>query len=163
MERLHEMKGKIVSINISEKKGERKTPVQEAVIKEDFGIEGDAHASSEWHRQVSLLAIESVRKMQEMGLDVKPGDFAENITTEGLDLLALPIGTRLKIGKDVIGEVSQIGKVCHTRCAIYEQAGDCVMPKEGIFIRVLKSGVTKVGDEIDVAFRENLDIVEQRL
>lgn len=158
-----EMKGKVVSINISEKKGERKTPVQEAVIKEDFGIEGDAHASSEWHRQVSLLAIESVRKMQEMGLDVKPGDFAENITTEGLDLLALPIGTRLKIGKDVIGEVSQIGKVCHTRCAIYEQAGDCVMPKEGIFIRVLKSGVTKVGDEIDVAFRENLDTVEQRL
>jgi MOSC domain-containing protein YiiM len=157
------MKGKVVSINISEKKGERKTPVQEAVIKEDFGIEGDAHASSEWHRQVSLLAIESVRKMQEMGLDVKPGDFAENITTEGLDLLALPIGTRLKIGKDIIGEVSQIGKVCHTRCAIYEQAGDCVMPKEGIFIRVLKSGVTKVGDEIDVAFRENLDTVEQRL
>ena len=158
-----EMKGKVVSINISEKKGERKTPVQEAVIKEDFGIEGDAHASSEWHRQVSLLAIESVRKMQEMGLDVKPGDFAENITTEGLDLLALPIGTRLKIGKDIIGEVSQIGKVCHTRCAIYEQAGDCVMPKEGIFIRILKSGVTKVGDEIDVAFRENLDTVEQRL
>jgi MOSC domain-containing protein YiiM len=157
------MKGKVVSINISEKKGERKTPVQEAVIKEDFGIEGDAHASSEWHRQVSLLAIESVRKMQEMGLDVKPGDFAENITTEGLDLLALPIGTRLKIGKDIIGEVSQIGKVCHTRCAIYEQAGDCVMPKEGIFIRILKSGVTKVGDEIDVAFRENLDTVEQRL
>lgn len=160
---MREMKGKVVSINISEKKGERKTPVQEAVIKEDFGIEGDAHASSEWHRQVSLLAIESVRKMQEMGLDVKPGDFAENITTEGLDLLALPIGTRLKIGKDVIGEVSQIGKVCHTKCAIYEQAGDCVMPKEGIFIRVLKSGVTKVGDEIDVAFRENLDTVEQRL
>lgn len=157
------MKGKVISINISEKKGERKTPVQEAVVKEDFGIEGDAHASSEWHRQVSLLAIESVRKMQEMGLDVKPGDFAENITTEGLDLLTLPIGTRLKVGKDVIGEVSQIGKVCHTRCAIYEQAGDCVMPKEGIFIRVLKGGVTKVGDEIDVAFRENLDIVEQRL
>jgi MOSC domain-containing protein YiiM len=157
------MKGKVVSINISEKKGERKTPVQEAVIKENYGIEGDAHASSEWHRQVSLLAIESVSKMQEMGLDVKPGDFAENITTEGLDLLALPLGTRLRIGKEVIGEVSQIGKVCHTRCAIYEQAGDCVMPKEGIFIRVLKSGVTKVGDEIDVAFRESLDSVEQKL
>ena len=157
------MKGKVVSINISEKKGERKTPVQEAIIKENYGIEGDAHASAEWHRQVSLLAIESVRKMQEMGLDVKPGNFAENITTEGLDLLALPLGTRLRIGNDVIGEVSQIGKVCHTRCAIYEQAGDCVMPKEGIFIRVLKGGITRVGDEIDVAFRENLDIVEQRL
>ena len=88
---MREMKGKVVSINISEKKGERKTPVLEAVIKEDFGIEGDAHASSEWHRQVSLLAIESVRKMQEMGLDVKPGDFAENITTEGLDLLAFQL------------------------------------------------------------------------
>ncbi len=157
------MTGKIVSINISEKKGERKTPVQEAVIKENFGIIGDAHASSEWKRQVSLLAIESVRKMQEMGLDVKPGDFAENITTEGLDLVALPIGTRLKIGKDVIGEVSQIGKVCHTRCAIYEQAGDCVMPKEGIFIWILRGGKIIPGDEIQVAFRENLDIVEQRL
>ncbi|HTZ18973.1 MAG TPA: MOSC domain-containing protein [Dissulfurispiraceae bacterium] len=157
------MKGKIVSINISEKKGERKTPVPEAVVKENFGIEGDAHASSEWKRQVSLLAIESVRKMQEMGLDVKPGDFAENITTEGLDLLALPLGTRLRIGKDVIGEVSQIGKICHTRCAIYEQAGDCVMPKEGIFIWVLKGGSIKVEDEIDVAFRETDDVVEQRL
>jgi MOSC domain-containing protein YiiM len=157
------MNGKIVSINISEKKGERKTPVQEAVIKEDFGIVGDAHASSEWHRQLSLLAIESVRKMQGMGLDVKPGDFAENITTEGLDLLALPLGTRLKLGKGVIGEVSQIGKECHARCAIYEQAGDCVMPKEGIFIRVLKGDTITVGDEIDVAFREDLDIVENRL
>ncbi|MGO9377640.1 MAG: MOSC domain-containing protein [Dissulfurispiraceae bacterium] len=157
------MKGKVISINISKNKGERKTSVPEAIIKENYGIEGDAHASSEWHRQVSLLAVESVRKMQEMGLDVKPGDFAENLTTEGLDLLALPLGTRLRIGVDVIGEVSQIGKVCHTRCAIYEKAGDCVMPKEGIFIRVLKGGVTKVGDQIDVAFRENLDVVEQRL
>lgn len=157
------MKGKIVSINISENKGERKKPVPEAVVKEDFGIVGDGHASSEWHRQVSLLAIESIRKMQEKGLDVKPGDFAENITTEGLDLLALPIGTRLRIGKGVIGEVSQIGKICHSRCAIYEQAGDCVMPKEGIFIRVLKGDSIKVGDEIDVAMRENLDVVEQRL
>ncbi|HMK61561.1 MAG TPA: MOSC domain-containing protein [Dissulfurispiraceae bacterium] len=157
------MKGKIVSINISQKKGERKNPVQEAVIKENFGIEGDAHASSEWRRQVSLLAVESVRKMQDMGLNVKPGDFAENITTENLDLLAMPLGTRLRIGKDVIGEVSQIGKVCHSRCAIYEQAGDCVMPKEGIFIWVLKGGTIRVGDEIDVSLREDLDIVKQRL
>ncbi|HMK55641.1 MAG TPA: MOSC domain-containing protein [Dissulfurispiraceae bacterium] len=157
------MTGKIVSINISEKKGERKTPVQEAVIRENFGIEGDAHASSEWRRQVSLLAVESVRKMQDMGLDVKPGDFAENITTEGLDLPALPLGTRLRIGRDVIGEVSQIGKVCHTRCAIYEQAGDCVMPKEGIFIWVLKGGTVKVGDEIAVSLREDLTAVEHRL
>ncbi|MFZ5996279.1 MAG: MOSC domain-containing protein [Nitrospirota bacterium] len=148
------MTGKIVSINISEKKGVRKTPVQEAVINENQGIEGDAHASSEWHRQVSLLALESVKKMQAMGLDVKPGDFAENITTEGLDLLALPVGTRMRIGRDVIGEVSQIGKECHTRCAIYYQAGDCVMPKEGIFIRILKGGKIKVGDTVDISLRK---------
>lgn len=157
------MKGKVISINISDKKGERKTAVAEAVIRENYGIEGDAHASSEGHRQVSLLAAESIGKMREMGLDVKPGDFAENITTEGLDLLALPIGTRLRIGMEVIGEVSQIGKVCHSRCAIYEQAGDCVMPKEGIFIRILRGGGIKIGEPIDVAFRENIDVVEQRL
>jgi MOSC domain-containing protein YiiM len=147
------MQGKIVSINISDKKGVRKTPVKEVFIKENYGIEGDAHASSKWHRQVSLLAIESIKKMQKMGLDVKPGDFAENITTKGIDLLSLPIGTRLKLGKHVVGEVSQIGKICHTRCAIYEQAGDCVMPKEGIFIRIFTNGKIKVGDEILISFR----------
>lgn len=147
------MKGRIISINISETKGVRKHPVDEAVIKEDYGIEGDAHASSEWHRQVSLLAIESVKKMKDLGLDVKPGDFAENITTEGLDLLSLPIGTRIKIGTDVIGEVSQIGKECHSKCEIFYQAGDCVMPKEGIFIRALRGGTIKTGDDIDVSIR----------
>ncbi|MBA4349493.1 MAG: MOSC domain-containing protein [Thermodesulfovibrio sp.] len=151
------MKGKIVSINISDKKGVRKTPVEEVFIKENYGIEGDAHASSEWQRQVSLLAIESIKKMQEMGLDVKPGDFAENITTEGIDLLSLPIGTRLRLGNYVVGEVSQIGKICHTRCAIYEQAGDCVMPKEGIFIRIFTNGKIKVGDEILVSFRQPVE------
>lgn len=144
------MKGKIISVNISEKKGERKTPVHEAVINENYGIVGDAHSSPEWHRQVSLLAIESIDKMRAKGLDVNPGDFAENITTGGIDLLALPIGTKLEIGKEVIGEVSQIGKECHTRCQIYYQAGDCVMPKEGIFIRVLRGGTVKVGDAINV-------------
>lgn len=148
------MTGKVVSINISDKKGMRKKPVEEAFIKENTGIEGDAHASSEWHRQVSLLALESIKKMQEMGLDVKPGDFAENITTEGIDLPALPIGTRMRIGEEVIGEVSQIGKECHNRCAIYYQAGDCVMPKEGIFIRVLKGGKIKSGDEITIKLRQ---------
>jgi MOSC domain-containing protein YiiM len=147
------MEGKIVSINISDKKGIRKNPVAEAMISENFGIKGDAHASSKWHRQVSLLAIESVKKMQDMGLDVKAGDFAENITTEGIKLQSLPIGTRLRLGKDVIGEVSQIGKECHTRCAIYDQAGDCVMPKEGIFIKVLRGGNIKVGDIINVSLR----------
>ena len=134
------MSGKVISVNISDKKGVRKKPVDEILIKADYGIEGDAHASSEWHRQVSLLALESIQKMQGMGLDVKPGDFAENITTEGLDLVSLPIGTEMHIGSEVLGEVSQIGKECHTRCAIYYQAGDCVMPKEGIFIKVLKGG-----------------------
>jgi MOSC domain-containing protein YiiM len=143
------MTATVVSINISEKKGMRKKPVDEAVISEDCGgIEGDAHASSEWHRQVSLLALESIRKMQALGLDVHPGDFAENITTEGIDLLALPIGTRMAIGPEVIGEVSQIGKECHTRCAIYYQAGDCVMPKEGIFIRILRGGKIRKGDTV---------------
>lgn len=151
------MKGSIVSINVSNKKGVKKIPVQEATVFENKGIGGDAHASSEWHRQVSLLGIESIKKMQDKGLDVKPGDFAENITTEGIDLQKLPIGTRLRIGKDVLAEVSQIGKECHTRCAIYQQAGDCVMPTEGIFIRVLKGGLIRVGDDIIVMERKPLD------
>ncbi len=142
------MPGKIVSINISEKKGVRKKPVEEVMLRTEYGIEGDAHASSEWHRQVSLLALESIRKMQDLGLDVKPGDFAENLTTEGIDLLSLPVGTHLTIGGSIEAEVSQIGKECHTRCAIYYQAGDCVMPKEGIFVRILKGGKVKIGDTI---------------
>jgi MOSC domain-containing protein YiiM len=144
------MAGKVISVNISDKKGVRKKPVDEIFVKTDYGIEGDAHASSEWHRQVSLLALESIKKMQEKGLDVKPGDFAENITTEGLDLISLPLGTTIHIGREAIGEVSQIGKECHTRCAIYYQAGDCVMPKEGIFIKVLKGGRVRAGDTIVV-------------
>jgi MOSC domain-containing protein YiiM len=113
----------------------------------DHGLEGDAHAGP-WHRQVSLLALESVQKMRDAGLDVNPGDFAENITTVGLDLVSLPIGTKIAIGPDALGEVTQIGKECHTRCAIYYQAGDCVMPKEGIFVKVLRDGTVKVGDEV---------------
>lgn len=147
------MPGKIVSINISEKKGVRKKPVGEVMLRTGYGIEGDAHASSEWHRQVSLLALESIKKMQDLGLDVKPGDFAENITTEGIDLLSLPVGTHLTIGNGIEAEVSQIGKECHTRCAIYYQAGDCVMPKEGIFVRILKGGKVKIGDAISVSAR----------
>lgn len=145
------MKGKVVSINISDKKGVRKKPLREAFLRANFGIEGDAHASSKWHRQVSLLAIESIRKMQAMGLKVNPGDFAENITTEGIDLPGLPVGTRMKIGDAIEAEVSQIGKVCHTRCEIYNQAGDCIMPKEGIFVKVIKGGMVKEGDEITIS------------
>lgn len=141
---------KIVSINISDRKGVRKKAVASATLRENFGIENDAHASGEWHRQVSLLALESIKKMQDMGLSVGPGDFAENITTEGIDLLTLPVGTKLTIGTSTEVEVSQIGKVCHTRCAIYHQAGDCVMPKEGIFVKVLRGGTIKKGDVIEV-------------
>ena len=144
------MKAEIVSINISDTKGVRKKPVESVVLKENFGIENDAHASGEWHRQVSLLALESIQKMQGQGLDVGPGDFAENITTRGIDLVSLPIGTRITIGDAAEAEVSQIGKVCHNRCAIYHQAGDCVMPKEGIFVKVLQGGTIKKGDEIRV-------------
>jgi MOSC domain-containing protein YiiM len=144
------MQAKVVSINISERKGVRKKPVNEVELRENFGISGDAHASSEWHRQVSLLAMESIMKMKNAGLDVGPGDFAENITTEGIDLLHLPLGTRLLIGNDVEVEVSQIGKECHSRCAIYYQAGDCVMPKEGIFVKVIRGGRIKIGDRIKI-------------
>lgn len=141
---------KVVAVSTSEKKGMRKANVEKALAVENFGLEGDAHASSKWHRQVSLLAMESIEKMRKAGLNVGPGDFAENITTEGVELVVLPVGTKMKIGPDVIGEVSQIGKKCHARCAIYEQAGDCVMPKEGIFIKIIKGGWVKPGDNIVV-------------
>ena len=142
------MTAEVVAVCISINKGERKTPVAQVKLQENHGIVGDAHAG-EWHRQVSLLALESIEKMQRMGLDVDAGDFAENITTRGIDLPSLPIGTRLTVG-DVLIEVTQIGKECHTRCAIYHQAGDCVMPKEGIFARVLRGGMVKPGDRVEV-------------
>ena len=141
--------GKIVAVCTSEKKGMRKKNMGNGKLIEDFGLEGDAHGGP-WHRQVSLLALESIDKMRKLGLDVNPGDFAENLTTEGIDLVVLPIGTRLKIGTGAEGEVTQIGKECHNRCAIYYQAGDCVMPKEGIFIKVLKGGPVAVGDKVEV-------------
>lgn len=141
--------GRIIAVCTSPKKGMRKKNVGTAELKPKHGIVGDAHAA-DWHRQVSLLAMESIKKMQDMGLKVGPGDFAENLTTEGIDLVSLPIGTKVKIGETVIGEVTQIGKECHTRCAIYHQAGDCVMPKEGIFIAVLEGGNVSVNDPIEV-------------
>jgi MOSC domain-containing protein YiiM len=142
------MSGKVVAVCTSENKGERKKAVEIAEVREDHGIVGDAH-SGDWHRQISLLAIESIKKMQDKGLDVGAGDFAENITTEGIDLPSLPLGTRLAIG-DIVAEVTQIGKVCHTKCAIYYQAGDCVMPREGIFVKVIQGGQIKKGDAITV-------------
>jgi len=142
------MPGKVVAVCISEQKGQRKKPVAEVLIRENHGIVGDAHAG-DWHRQISLLALESIKKMQDKGLDVTTGDFAENITTEGIDLPSLPIGTKLLIG-ETLCEVTQIGKECHTRCAIYQQAGDCVMPREGIFVKVLRGGTIRTNDRIEV-------------
>lgn len=142
------MSGKIIAVSISEKKGTKKHNVEAIELKEDLGIVGDAHADKGGKRQVSLLAKESIEKMKDKGLKVGPGDFAENITTEGVGLSSLKIGTRLKIGKDALLEVSQIGKDCHTRCNIYYQAGDCVMPTEGTFARVLKGGIVRPEDEI---------------
>jgi MOSC domain-containing protein YiiM len=136
----------VVAVCISENKGERKKPVDSVELRDNHGIVGDAHAG-DWHRQVSLLASESIDKMRALGLDVNSGDFAENITTSGIELFSLPVGSRLQVGGTLL-EVTQIGKECHTRCAIYYQAGDCVMPKEGTFARVITGGVIKPGDKV---------------
>lgn len=141
----------IVSINTSAHKGTRKTPVadgHDTVIKQ-FGLASDAHAGH-WHRQVSFLAAESIQTAQARGLDVCEGDFGENFTTQGINLLSLPLGTQLKLGSEVLVEISQIGKVCHTRCAIYYLAGDCIFPHEGIFGVVLQGGEVHIGDDIQV-------------
>jgi MOSC domain-containing protein YiiM len=140
-------KGRVLAVNISEAKGTKKTNIRSCDVVKDHGLKGDAHAGP-WHRQISLLANESIEKMKAMGLKVGYGDFAENITTEGIDLVHLPIGTTMRIGDSVLLRVTQIGKECHTRCAIYYQAGDCVMPKEGIFAEVLSEGEIKAGDEV---------------
>lgn len=145
-----EKQGVIVAVCSAEAKGMRKKDQGAGRLIANFGLEGDAHASEKWHRQVSLLALESIDKMRGQGLDVGPGDFAENLTIKGLELYTLPIGTRLRLGAEALGEVSQIGKECHNRCAIYEQAGDCVMPREGIFIKVLAGGEIKNGDAVTV-------------
>ncbi len=141
---------KIIAVCKSEKKGTKKEVVTEGVLKEDYGLVDDAHADCCTHRQVSLLTIESINKMQGLGFDVSPGDFAENLTTEGIDLVSLPVGTRLSIGEGIILEVTQIGKECHSGCAIYRQIGKCIMPKEGVFAKVIRGGLVKVGDPVKV-------------
>lgn len=140
---------KVIAVCRSNDKGTRKEPVGEGILKEDYGLVGDAHAECSIHRQVSLLAQESIDKMRNRGFDVGPGDFAENITTEGMDLVSLPIGTQMCIGNKVILEVTQIGKDCHAKCAIFREIGKCIMPKEGIFARVICGGLVKDGDTIE--------------
>lgn len=143
------MKGKVLEVNISEKKGTIKKPIEFGEFEIDLGLKGDAH-SGNWHRQVSLLGQESFDKMKEMGVDgLEYGVFAENITTEGIILYELPIGTRLKIG-ETVQEVTQIGKECHDGCEISKIVGKCIMPKEGIFTKIIVPGIVKKGDSIEV-------------
>ncbi len=145
---------KIIAVCISEHKGIQKHEVPEVTMRVDHGIVGDAHAGN-WHRQVSLLGVESVWKVQEkISFPLKHGDFAENILTEGICLYQLPVGTRLRLGSDVVGEVTQIGKECHNDCAIRKAAGDCVMPREGIFIKILNSGIVRPGDDLAIIQQE---------
>lgn len=142
--------GKVLAVNISQNKGEKKNNIGRGLFLENLGLEKDAHAEA-GIRQVSLLSKESIDQIRKKGLNINHGDFAENLTIEGIDLPSLPLGTRLKVGKEVLLEVSQIGKVCHNRCNIFYAVGDCVMPKEGIFAKVLVGGTIKVDDHIEVA------------
>jgi MOSC domain-containing protein YiiM len=142
----------IVSIAVSRKKGTPKSPVNEVLLVENHGLEGDAHAGA-WHRQVSFLSSEQIVKAREKGLDVSFGDFAENIATKGVDWKTVPIGTVVRVGKTAVLEITQIGKTCHNKCAIYYKAGDCIMPQEGVFAKVLKGGKIACGDEVNIMER----------
>jgi MOSC domain-containing protein YiiM len=144
---------KILSIAISKKKGTRKTPVEVVEVVKDHGILGDAHAGP-WERQISFLASEQIQEARSRGLNVDFGDFAENVATEGVDWKALPLGTRVKLGQEVVVEITKIGKECHKKCAIYYQAGDCIMPREGVFARVIDGGTLRRGDEIEIIAQE---------
>ncbi len=141
---------KVIAVCKSKKKGTKKEVVTEGLFKEDYGLIDDAHADCLTNRQVSLLAIESIEKMRRLGFELGPGDFAENITTEGIDLIHLPIGTRIFVGDVVALEVTQIGKECHTACAIRRQVGECIMPEEGVFAKVIWGGLVKAGDKVKV-------------
>jgi MOSC domain-containing protein YiiM len=139
------MRGTIIAVCRSEKTGTKKEPCGAGIFIEDYGLEGDAHASRGIARQVSLLAEESIKKMMALGLELNSGDFAENLTVGGMELFTLPVGTRLKVGAEVVLEISQIGKACHKGCAIFQAVGSCIMPKEGVFARVIRGG--KIGEE----------------
>ncbi len=140
---------KIVSLAVSRKKGTRKQTVKRVNVISNYGIEGDAHAG-DWHRQVSFLAAESIQASKDAGLDVTFGDFAENIATSGIDWRKIAVGTKIRLGNKVLVEISQIGKECKTRCAIFYQAGDCIMPKEGVFGKVIEGGEISCGDAIEI-------------
>ena len=140
---------RVVAVSLSKQKGEKKVNQEQALLKENWGMEGDVHADGT-HRQLSLLALESINAMRKMGADVNPGDFAENITTEGVSLHTLPVGTHFLIGDTIELELTQIGKECHSGCAIAKQVGSCVMPKQGIFCRILRGGIVKPGDSFRV-------------
>jgi MOSC domain-containing protein YiiM len=145
---------KILAVCRSEAKGVSKAPVPKGVLREDYGLVGDAHADPLGRRQVSLLATESIDKMRALGLTLSPGDFAENLTCEGINLPSLPVGTRLRVGGQAILEITQIGKECHQGCAIMRQVGKCIMPREGVFARVVRGGAVAAGDIIEVAKTE---------
>lgn len=142
-------KGMIKAISVSKERGTKKYNVPTARLKAGFGIEGDAHAG-DWHRQISLLGRESIEKMKAKGADVTEGDFAENITTEGIDLQSLAVGSKLRLGPEAEIEITQSGKKCHGDCAIFQQIGDCIMPREGVFAKVTKPGQIKTGDTIEI-------------
>jgi MOSC domain-containing protein YiiM len=146
---------KIVAVCTSREKGTTKEVIPNAVLREGYGLVGDAHADSNTHRQLSLLAMESINKMRSQGFDVGPGDFAENLTTQEIDLPSIPVGTRLSVGDEIILEISQIGKKCHSGCAIFQQTGQCIMPREGIFARVIHGGPVRTGDSIAITDDQN--------
>ena len=141
---------KIIAVCRSDQKGTRKEVIGSGLLGEDYGLVGDAHADGSTHRQVSLLAVESIGRMCRLGFELEPGDFAENLTTEGIDLVSLPVGTRVSVGADAVLEITQIGKECHSGCAIFKQVGKCIMPKEGVFARVVRQGSVMTGDELRV-------------
>lgn len=140
--------GKIMAVCISEKRGTQKKNIEKVRLIENFGLEGDAHGGN-WHRQVSLLSYEKVRAFEEKGISVEDGTFGENLLVEGFDFKNLPVGTRFRCG-EVLLEMTQIGKECHSHCEIYQAVGDCIMPREGVFARVLHGGMIQIGDELEI-------------
>lgn len=147
--------GKIMAVCISEKRGTQKKNIEKVRLIENFGLEGDAHGGN-WHRQVSLLSYEKVRAFEEKGISVEDGAFGENLLVEGFDFKTLPIGTRFRCG-DVLLEMTQIGKECHSHCEIYQAVGDCIMPREGVFARVLHGGEIQIGDELEIVSGSDSD------